>query len=97
MNNLNHRTFLGGSLGVAAIGLLAACTSNDSSSTSGSATASASAPTGALAFDTIDLSSGENNLFGLGTTEALHFTEFSAEQAGETAADFITWVKTISV
>lgn len=51
MNNLNRRTFLGSSLGVAAIGLLAACTSNDSSSTSGSATASASSPTGALAFD----------------------------------------------
>ncbi len=40
----------------------------------------------APAFDALDLSSGENNLFGLGTTESRHFTRFSAERAGETLA-----------
>lgn len=33
------------------------------------------------AFDALDLSSGENNLFGLGTTQARHFTEFSLRRA----------------
>jgi hypothetical protein len=32
------------------------------------------------AFDAFDLSAGENNLFGHGTTEARHFTEFSAQR-----------------
>lgn len=41
------------------------------------------------AFDAFDLSAGENNLFGFGTTKARHFTTFSLEnapayQAGET-------------
>ena len=35
----------------------------------------------APAFDALDLSSGENNLFGLGTTEARHFTDFSLHTA----------------
>lgn len=33
------------------------------------------------AFDAFDLSSGENNLFGLGSTQARHFTEFSLRRA----------------
>ena len=35
----------------------------------------------APAFDALDLSSGENNLFGTGTTMARHFTDFAARQA----------------
>jgi acetyl esterase/lipase len=35
----------------------------------------------APAFDTFDLSSGENNLFGLGTTEARHFTPYGLQKA----------------
>ncbi|MFJ8534138.1 hypothetical protein [Streptomyces sp. NPDC093591] len=31
------------------------------------------------AFDAFDLSTGENNLFGLGTTQARHFTAYSAK------------------
>lgn len=42
------------------------------------------------AFDAFDLSSGENNLFGSGTTQARHFTEYSAQRdisgAGSTLA-----------
>ncbi|RYE69531.1 MAG: hypothetical protein EOO81_08470, partial [Oxalobacteraceae bacterium] len=38
------------------------------------------------AFDTFDLSSGENNLFGRGTTQARHFTEFSLRHETEDAA-----------
>ncbi|MFD5648723.1 subtype B tannase [Streptomyces sp. NPDC127039] len=34
----------------------------------------------APAFDAFDLSSGENNLFGLGTTESRHFTAYSAKK-----------------
>ncbi|MGV9709894.1 subtype B tannase [Gordonia sp. NPDC003424] len=41
------------------------------------------------AFDAFDLSAGENNLFGHGTTKARHFTEFSAKRAttGNTSLD----------
>ncbi|MFW0793184.1 subtype B tannase [Gordonia sp. CPCC 205515] len=41
------------------------------------------------AFDAFDLSAGENNLFGHGTTKARHFTEFSAQRAtsGNTTLD----------
>ncbi|WP_174804445.1 subtype B tannase [Martelella limonii] len=39
------------------------------------------------AFDAFDLSAGENNLFGLGTQEARHFTAFSAARA--TAGDTV--------
>jgi acetyl esterase/lipase len=35
----------------------------------------------APAFDALDLSTGENNLFGRGTTRARHFTAFAAERA----------------
>ncbi|MEU2032164.1 subtype B tannase [Nocardia amamiensis] len=35
----------------------------------------------APAFDAFDLSSGENNLFGAGTTEARHFTPYSLRRA----------------
>lgn len=35
------------------------------------------------AFDALDLSSGENNLFGLGKVKARHFTPFTAAKAGE--------------
>ncbi|MCB4767751.1 hypothetical protein LGR54_03970 [Ancylobacter sp. Lp-2] len=42
---------------------------------------------GLPAFDAFDLSSGENNLFGLGTTKARHFTPFSLRHAtGDAAA-----------
>lgn len=41
---------------------------------------------GAPAFDTLDLSSGENNLFGLGPVKARHFTEFVTESVGDTLA-----------
>lgn len=41
---------------------------------------------GVPAFDALDLSSGENNLFGLGTVKARHFTEFVTETVGETLA-----------
>lgn len=44
------------------------------------------------AFDAVDLSSGENNLFGLGTTESRHFTPYglklaSGDEAAELDAD----------
>lgn len=39
---------------------------------------------GCPSFDTLDLSSGENNLFGQGTTEARHFTAFIASKTGTT-------------
>lgn len=39
------------------------------------------------AFDALDLTSGENNLFGAGTTEARHFTALALQQAsGDPAA-----------
>lgn len=42
----------------------------------------------APAFDAIDLSSGENNLFGVGTTEARHFTTYGLRLAtGDGAAE----------
>lgn len=42
---------------------------------------------GLPAFDAFDLSSGENNLFGLGAVEARHFTEWSLRRAtGDAAA-----------
>lgn len=44
----------------------------------------------APAFDAIDLSNPENNLFGLDTTEARHFTTYSANKAGESLASDIT-------
>lgn len=33
------------------------------------------------AFDAFDLSAGENNLFGLGTTQSRHFTQFSQDRS----------------
>lgn len=43
----------------------------------------------APAFDAFDLSSGENNLFGTGTTSARHFTDYSAKHdaSGATSLD----------
>ncbi|WP_328496456.1 alpha/beta hydrolase [Streptomyces sp. NBC_00414] len=40
----------------------------------------------APAFDAFDLSSGENNLFGKGTTKARHFTPYSLRHEGGTGA-----------
>ncbi|MET9565926.1 subtype B tannase [Streptomyces tauricus] len=40
----------------------------------------------APAFDAFDLSSGENNLFGTGTTKARHFTLYSLRHEGSTGA-----------
>lgn len=43
------------------------------------------------AFDAIDLTSGENNLFGMGTTQARHFTTFGLQTAmGDTTAQLDT-------
>lgn len=38
------------------------------------------------AFDAFDLSTGENNLFGNGTTEARHFTLYSLRHEGSSSA-----------
>lgn len=38
------------------------------------------------AFDALDMSSGENNLFGTGTTQARHFTDFALQKASGDAA-----------
>ena len=38
------------------------------------------------AFDALDLSTGENNLFGLGKVKARHFTPFSAAKAAKSSA-----------
>lgn len=40
----------------------------------------------ALAFDAFDLSSGENNLFGTGTTKARHFTRYSLRHESGSSA-----------
>ncbi len=39
------------------------------------------------AFDAFDLSSGENNLFGTGTTKARHFTAFGLQKTGQGQID----------